>query len=112
MADNNPTVDQVSADDADDGKLEEHLKSRTTWLRLVFMCIFCMLASLAGMVGSVIVVLGFLWVLIKGEVNEELRQVGHSIATYMYEIIRYLTFNTDDKPFPFGTAWPSGESKD
>jgi len=50
--------------------------------------------------------------LIKGEVNEELRDVGHSIATYMYEIIRYLTFNTDDKPFPFGTAWPSGESKD
>ncbi len=44
--------------------------------------------------------------------RRELRQVGHAIATYMYEIIRYLTFNTDGKPFPFGAAWPSGEAKD
>ena len=102
MVDNNPTVDQVADDDADDGKIEENLKSRTTWLRLIFMCIFCVLASLTGMVGSVIVVLGFLWVLFTGEVNRELRQVGQGIANYMYEIIRYLTFNTEDKPFPFG----------
>jgi len=112
MANDNPTVDQVVNDDVDDGKLEKNLKSRTTWLRLVFMCIFGMLASLAGMVGSVIVVLGFLWVLFKGEVNPELRQVGHSIASYMYEIIRYLTFNTDDKPFPFGSSWPSDKAED
>lgn len=107
----NPTIDQV-ADNSDESKIEDNLKSRTTWLRLLFMCIYGLLACLAGMVGTVIVVLGFFWVLFTGEVNRELRQVGHAIATYMYEIIRYLTFNTDGKPFPFGAAWPSGEAKD
>ena len=29
----------------------------------------------------------------------------------MYEIVRFLTFNTDDKPFPFGGAWPVADSE-
>ena len=108
----NPTVDQVASEQVASSKVEENLKSRTTWLRLVFMAIFGLVAWLAGMVGLVIVVLGFFWVLFTGEVNRELRQIGQAIARYIYEIVRYLTFNTDDKPFPFGGAWPSGESKE
>lgn len=106
----NPTIDQVAAEDAESGKIEENLRSRTTWLRLLFMCIYGLFACLAGMIGTVIVAIGFFWVLFTGEVNRELRQVGQAIASYMFDIIRYLTFNTDDKPFPFGGVWPSGEA--
>ncbi len=112
MSDNNPTVDQVAVEDTDNGKLEENLKSRTTWLRLLFMCIYGLLISLTGMIGSVVVVLGVLWVLFTGEVNRQLQQTGQGIASYMYEIIRYLTFNSEQKPFPFGSGWPSGEAED
>ncbi|MDH3430082.1 MAG: DUF4389 domain-containing protein [Gammaproteobacteria bacterium] len=112
MSNENPTVDQAPADDSDSGKIEKNLKSRATWLRLLFMCIFGLLISLAGMVGTAIVVLGFLWVLFTGEVNRELRQVGQSLASYMYEIVRYLTFNSEQKPFPFGGAWPSAGPED
>ncbi len=108
----NPTVDQVASEQVESSKVEENLKSRTTWLRLLFMAIYGVVAWLAGMVGLVIVVLGFFWVLFTGEVNRELRQIGQAIASYIYEIVRYLTFNTDDKPFPFGGAWPSGESQE
>ena len=76
------------------------------------MAIYGLFAWLAAMIGTVIVVLGFLWVLFTGEVNRELRQIGQAIASYLYEILRYLTFNTDDKPFPFGGAWPSGETQE
>ncbi len=112
MSEDNPTIDQVADDTSDNGKIEENLKSRTTWLRLIFMCIYGLLACLAGMIGTVVVVLGFFWVLFTGEANPELRQVGQKIASYMSQIIRYLTFNTDDKPFPFGSAWPSGDAQD
>jgi hypothetical protein len=64
------------------------------------------------MVGSAVVVLGFLWLLFTGEVNRELRQVGQALATYLFQITRYLTLNTDDKPFPFGGAWPSDDTQD
>ena len=112
VVDDNPTVDQVAAEDSDDGKLEENLKSRTTWLRLLFMCIFCLLLGLASMVGSVVIVIGFFWVLFTGEINRQLQQTGQSIASYIYEIFRYLTFNTEKKPFPFGSGWPSVEASD
>lgn len=112
MTNENPTVDQVAAEEGDSGRIEQNIKSRTTWLRLVFMCVFGLVICLAGMVGTAIVVLGFLWVLFTGEVNPELRQIGQSLASYMYEIIRFLTFNSEQKPFPFGAEWPSGNLED
>jgi hypothetical protein len=36
--------------------------------------------------------------------------VGQSLARYIYENVRYLTFNTDERPFPFGGKWPSARS--
>jgi hypothetical protein len=106
----NPTVEQVAAQDDDTVKVEENIKSRRTWLRLVFMCIYGVIISLTAMVGMAIVALGFLWVLFTGEVNRELRGIGQAIASYLYEITRYLTFNTDDKPFPFGGDWPAADN--
>ena len=108
MSDTNPAADHVVMDEkGSDKQLEENLKSRDTWTRLLFMLICYVLVSLASLVGSVVVVLGFLMVLFTGKVNPELRGVGQSLANYIYENIRYLTYNTDDRPFPFGNPWPS-----
>ena len=111
MSDTNPPVDHVSMEDEAQAKpVEDNLKSKSTWLRLVFMIGYCFLAWLAGMVGTIVIIFGFLWVLFTGDVNRQLAQVGQAIASYIYEIVRYLTYNTDDKPFPFGEDWPSGVS--
>lgn len=113
MSENNPPADHIlDAEKEPATPMEEHIKSRATWTRLLFMVIACVLVSLAGMVGTVVVVLGFLMVLFTGQVNRELREVGQSLATYIYENVRYLTFNTDERPFPFGNKWPSPESDD
>jgi len=110
MSNDNPTIDQVDVgDNATDRQLEENLKSRTTWLRLIFMAIFCAVTCLALFVGSFVVALGFLWVLFTGEVNAQLKATGQGLAKYIYQIIRYLTFNTETKPFPFGENWPSSD---
>jgi len=106
MSDTNPPADHAFVDEKEPGKLEQNVKSRATWKRFVFMVISCLLVWVASVVGAVVVVLGFLMLLLTGEVNRELRGVGQSIAAYIYESIRYLTFNTDDRPFPFGSKWP------
>jgi len=111
MSNNNPPADVELVDDESAGKpIEENLKSRATWTRLLYMVICCFLVSLASFVGTFVVVLGFLWVLFSGEVNRQVQQVGQSLAAYIYEIIRYLTFNTEDRPFPLGNEWPSGNA--
>jgi hypothetical protein len=107
MSNDNPPADHVVDDDGRSGvTIEENVKSRSTWLRLVFMMMFYVIATLTGAVASVVVVLGFLWVLFTGERNRQLQQAGQAVASYLYEIIRYLTFNTDEKPFPFGRDFP------
>ena len=108
MSNTSPPADHVVIEEKrNDKPLEEHLKSRDTWTRLLFMLICYVLVSLAGLVCSVVVVLGFLMVLFTGKVNPELRDVGQSLASYIYENIRYLTYNTETRPFPFGSPWPS-----
>lgn len=87
--------------------IEENLKSRSTWLRLVFMFVFYVLGSVATLVASVVVVLGFLWVLFTGDTNDQLKRTGQGIATYIAQIIEYLTYNSDVRPFPFDAEWPA-----
>ena len=60
MSDDNPSVNHAMIDDDDKATpIEEHLKSRSTWLRLVFMLVFWVLASVTTFVASVVIVLGF-----------------------------------------------------
>lgn len=109
MSESNPPADDVVLEkDGSARPMEENLRSRATWTRLLFMVICYVLVSIASFVGTFVVVLGFLWLLFTGEVNPQLRQVGQSLATYISEIIRYLTFNTDERPFPLGGEWPGG----
>ena len=88
--------------------VKENLKTRSTWLRLFFMFVVVLLYSVSRVVVSVVVLLQFFWVLFTGETNKPLEKFGQSLATYTYQIIRYLTFNTEERPFPFDLDWPAG----
>lgn len=92
--------------------MEEHLKSRPTWMRLIFMFVFYFLASIVSLVGTVVIVLGFLWVLFTGEVNQQLKRTGQGIANYVFQIVQYLTYNSDVRPFPFDAEWPAPEENE
>ena len=109
MRDENPPADHLVSGDDTAIPIEENIKSRSTWLRLLFMVVYYVLAMLTTAVLSAVVVLGFFWVLFTGDKNGQLQQAGQACGAYLYEIIRYLTFNTEDKPFPFGDDFPSSD---
>lgn len=112
MNNDNSPADGANAERDPAGKpIEENIKSRATWTRLLYMVICCFLVSIASFVGTFVVALGFLWVLFSGAVNRQIQQVGQSLAAYLYEIMRYLTFNTEQRPFPLGNDWPSGSGE-
>ena len=72
------------------------------------MLVIVLLYSVSRLVVSAVVVLQFFWVLLTGETNKRLENLGQALATYTYQIICYLTFNTDERPFPFDADWPTG----
>jgi len=90
-------------------RLEENVKSRSTWMRLLFMIICSLLYAVSRFVVFTVVALQFLWLLFTGESNQRLVAAGQSLATYTYQLVRYLTFSSDVRPFPFDDDWPSSK---
>lgn len=87
--------------------LATNLKSKAVWLRLFFMLVVLFLYSVSRVVVGAVIVLQFFWVLLSGRKNAQLAGLGQALATYTYQIVRYLTFVTDERPFPFDVPWPS-----
>lgn len=90
------------------GEMKDNLKQQSTWMRGLYMLIFAVFYSIAEVVLFAIVVFQFLLKLFSGETNPRLEKLGQSIATYVYQIIQFLTFNSEYQVYPFG-AWPRGE---
>ncbi len=120
MTDTSQPRDHAPGDDMDDAldelrnlnSLERNVKSKATWLRLFFILVFVGLYFVSRMVLIAVVVLQFFWLLFNGVINEALRALGQSLATYTYQVVRFLTFNTNVRPFPFDTPWPSSDAID
>ena len=97
---------QSNDDPAPDREITENLKSRGTWLRLVFMLLFVVIYYVSELVLFAVAALQFLWKLFSGDVNERLTAFGANLADFIRQIARFLTFNTEQMPFPF-SDWPN-----
>ena len=85
--------------------LKANLTSGRTWKRLVHMILFVVVFNVAELVVAFVVVVQFAFKLITGEANQQLAEFGDGLAAFFRQMIAFLTFRTDDKPFPFA-PWP------
>jgi len=81
------------------------LTNVNTWIRLTYMVLFALLVMAARLLVSIVVILQFALVLVFGRDNENLRNLGQGLGKWVYQAIMFLTFNSNDKPFPFD-EWP------
>ncbi len=91
--------------------IKRNLKESSIWIRALHMLLFAFFYSVAEMVLFAVVIFQFLVKLVTGETNDRLLNFGQSLATYVYQIIQFLNFNTENHPYPFG-EWPQGEPAD
>jgi len=86
--------------------LKTNVSDMNVWLRLVFMLLFSAIYFVTRMVLVAVIVLQFLWVLFTADKNPALLSFGAQLSTFVYQIYHYLTFNTEQRPFPF-SDWPA-----
>ena len=86
-------------------EIKTHLSNRATWVRLLFMLLFVVIFNLAELVLGFAVLFQFVHALITGGPNARVGGFGENLGRYVYQILRYLTYNTEDRPFPFAD-WP------
>jgi hypothetical protein len=84
------------------------LTNLETWKRGLFMLVFAIISGLAKLIVAFVAVFQFVTLLFKGQVNEAVIPLGQNLSTYLYQITLFLTFKTDDMPFPF-SPFPEGE---
>lgn len=81
---------------------------RNIWLRALFMLLMACLLHLSGTVLFVVTVIQFVIVLVGDTPNARLVSFGRSLGNYLRQIVNFLTFATEEVPFPF-SEWPAGE---
>lgn len=83
--------------------------NRETWIRLLFILLFALLYGLVEIILAVVIIVQFGFVLITAKRNLKLLEFGASLSQYSYQILCFVTYNTEDKPFPFA-PWPGVNS--
>lgn len=82
-------------------KILEHLATPASWLRVLFVLGFCVILYLAGLVVLALTLAQALFSLFTGGDNYNLRRLGAAIADYIRQLLLYITYNTEQRPFPF-----------
>ncbi len=85
----------------------ENFFNKGTWIRGVMILLFTIFYSIAEIMVTAVVIFQFLYVLFTGERNPRLLEFGQSLSMYIYQMMQFFTFNSEEKPFPFG-EWPAG----
>lgn len=93
-----------------DEQLKSNLTSGKHWMRLIYMVLFAIFLQLASVVMTVLVVVQFLFALITGSDNINLRKFGDSLSIYIFSVLQFLIYNSEEKPFPF-SDWPESSVK-
>lgn len=86
-------------------EFKANVKSKNVWLRGLFMLLFAVFYGVAEFVLLVVAVFQFGCTLFTGKPNGNATGFGNSIGQYIYQITQFVTFNTEQKPFPLST-WP------
>ena len=88
-----------------DEQLKEHVTRTSTWTRGLYILLFAVIYSVTEIVIVAVVVFQFLSTLIIGQNNQQLLRLGRSLSEFIRQILLFVTYNSDEKPFPFGD-WP------
>ena len=88
--------------------IQHETNERTIWNRALYMLIFGFCLWVAKLVTYVVVIFQFFTVLFTGSTNAKLLAFGKSLSSYIYQIMRFLTFNSEEHPYPLGN-WPEIE---
>jgi hypothetical protein len=81
-------------------------EQRKWWVRVLFMFVMALAFQIAAW-ALVLVALVQLVLAIAGETpHERLRAFGRGVGRYLAQIAEFVTFGTEELPFPFGD-WPA-----
>ena len=84
---------------------KETLSGNEIWLRGGYILIFALVYGVSKIIIWSLVLFQFISLLVTKELNIQLSHFSKSLSVFVYQLLQYVMFNTDEKPFPF-SPWP------
>lgn len=84
-----------------DNEIKKNVTSGHIWFRLLYMILFAVALQVSIAVFWVVTLVQFLFSLISGAPNERLGTFADSLSQYIAQIVRFESFVSEEKPFPF-----------
>ena len=94
-----------------DDDTKANLSDRAVWVRVLYMLFFVIAYSIAEFLAAVVAIFQSVCALFTGGVNQTLLAFGRNLTVYVADILSFVTFNSDDLPFPF-SDWPDESAED
>lgn len=87
--------------------VKENVKNPDTWLRGLFIVVFGVIFYALYLIIWLLVVFQFVLKVVTGSLNAQLLAFSDGLTRYAYQVLRYITFQSEDRPWPFA-PWPDG----
>ena len=81
--------------------MSQNYENKNAWMRVLFVVLFWIVFYVTQLVIAAVVVAQCAFTIFSGKPNHNLLKFGDMLAKYIKDILRYVTFNTDERPFPF-----------
>ena len=95
----------------DEDLLKRNLTRGSTWLRALYMVLFGVAFYVAEFVLLMVAIVQLIAKLVSGSSLAQLDRFGAQLAIYMRELVAFLTFASEEKPFPLA-PWPEVKPPD
>lgn len=86
--------------------IKENAKNVDVWTRGLFILIYGVIFYFLFFLIWLVVIFQFLMKLITTELNDQLLDFSDSLTKYVSQILLYITFKSEERPFPF-SPWPT-----
>jgi len=96
---------QVTTPDPDNTEQPDLDDEASIWVRGLYMLLFGVVAHITELVIGLVMLVQFILKAATDKTNINLLSFGDQLSKYLFEIVQFLTFNSEDKPFPFN-SWP------
>ncbi|MHC8732695.1 DUF4389 domain-containing protein [Arenicellales bacterium IMCC56312] len=91
--------------------MRERVRSGSAWIRLLFMLLyFVVVFEIVLLLTGLSALFIFVARLVTGEDPDRLRNFSADLNAFTFSALQYVTFNSDQRPFPF-SDWPAPEDK-
>jgi len=84
---------------------ETNEREKPGLLRALYTLLYLIIGRFISMVLFVIAITQYIYSWLTGEPNEKILHFTEDLAEYTKQLVSYVGFNTDEKPWPMGD-WP------